>query len=510
MNDNVQFILFSLAIIILILITHFHMINNNNNNIDNNIDKTFLANFYKRLRENNNTVKENYNNDENEIFPLVKDDDDDDDDNNKKRLYNRDIYNAEDGTLILSAKGELRLYPNSDDIPTSCGFGKLHYNIKTKSWRCVCSAPDYFGGIYCDEPQNKLIVKNKCLKVGHINNLENTDVSTFNPILEGVCVECSTKDATPALSSPIPKCHCINKIDDDDDDPKNHDRCFSDPTNPNFNSEFNKYIEGYGCFCDYFNGFVEMTVGGDDLPNACLKIGKSPPPSSEQQQQHFHKSHLAYYTLKNLGKPIQIHEYRELEQPYSSLFGQSYSLLVNQPTRDVVHKNDWLNTCVKPRSDQKIRRLNYPKDDWPIVHKKHLVNHYERRNETFPISALRIATGRGFETKHWYETTDMRYMNNAVLGRPVMYGYNATDEKWNGHCTLNPLGPKYNEYYGLTTLYRPGSIVRMDTRGYKREDEKKQKNGSVITLPPNYETEMMDPKAKIYLPLLFNNYEVRK
>ena len=37
------------------------------------------------------------------------------------------------------------------------------------------------------------------------------DVSTFNPILEGVCVECSTKGATPALPSPIPKCHCIKK-----------------------------------------------------------------------------------------------------------------------------------------------------------------------------------------------------------------------------------------------------------------------------------------------------------
>ena len=399
----------------------------------------------------------------------------------------------------------MRLYPNADEIPPSCGFGKLHYNIRNKSWSCVCSAPDYFGGIYCDEPQRKLIVKNKCLKVGHVNNLENTDVSTFNPILEGVCVECSTKDATPDLSSPIPKCHCINKIEEEEEEeeptPKDR-RCYSDPTNSNFNSVFNKYIEGYGCFCDYFNGFVEIKVGDSSalLSNACLKIGKTP------EKERHHTAHLAYYTLKNFGKPIQVHEYRELEQPYSSLFGNNESLLVNQPTRDVVHKNDWLNTCVRPRSDQKIHRLNYPKEDWPIVHKKNLVNYYERRNETYPISAYRVATGRGFETKHWYETTNMRYMKNAVLSRPIMYGYNATDEKWNGRCTLNPLGPKYNEYYGLTMLYKPGSIIRMDTRGYERE---KKQNNSVITLPPNYETEMMDPKAKIYLPLLFNSYNVK-
>ena len=200
-----------------------------------------------------------------------------------------------------------------------------------------------------------------------------------------------------------------------------------------------------------------MKIGDDDselLPNACLKIGKIP---LKRREQYYHELHLAYYTLKNFGKPIQIHEYQELEQPYSSLFDNKSSLLVNQPTRDVVHKNDWLNTCIRPRSDKKICRLNYPKDDWPVVHKKHLVNSCERRKETYPISSFKLTTDRGFETKHWYETTNMRYINNAVLGHPIMYGYNTTDKKWNNKRTLNPLGPKFFFFF-YEWEYRTGTM----------------------------------------------------
>ena len=496
-KNDISFTLFSLAIIILILITHFHIIFISNNN--NDIDKKFLQKFHKRLKKN--IMKENNNNETNALFPLVKEDEDND---NKRRLYNRDIYNAENGTLLLSTKEEMRLYSNADEIPASCGFGRLHYNIKNKSWNCVRSAPEYFGGIFCDEPQEKLTVQNKCLKVGHVDDLENTDVSTFNPLLQGVCVECSTKDANPAISSSILKCYCINK-DEEEEDEEDRRPCFSDPTNPNFNSVFNKYVKGYGCSCDYLNGFVEARIGEFDelLSNACLKIGKI-----SEKKDYYHKSHLAYYTLLNFGKPIQIHEYQELEQPYKSLFGGGKaSLLVNQPTRDIVHKNDWLNTCVRPTSHQKLRRLKYPKADWLVVHKRHLVNHYKRRNETYPVSAFKVATGRGFETKHWYETTNNRYINNAVIGHPIMYGSNATDKIWNGRCTLNPLGPLHNKYYGLTMMYKPGSIVRLDTRGYN--SEKKQNNRHTVTIAPNYETEMMDPKTKIYIPLLFNSYEVK-
>ena len=418
-NNDISFTLFSLAIITLILITHFHIIFISNNN--NDIDKKFLQKFHKRLKKN--IMKEN--NETNTLFPLVKEEDEDND--NKRRLYNRDIYNAENGTLLLSTKEEMRLYPNADEIPTSCGFGRLHYNIKNKSWNCFCSAP-----------------------------------------------------ATPAISSSIPKCYSINKDEEEEDEEDRHP-CFSNPTNPNFNSVFNKYVEGYGCSCDYFNGFVEARIGEFDelLSNACLKIGKI-----SEKKDYYHKSHLAYYALLNFGKPIQIHEYQELEQPYKSLFsGGKASLLVNQPTRDIVHKNDWLNTCVRPTSHQKLRRLKYPKADWPVVHKRHLVNHYERRNETYSVSAFKVATGRGFETKHWYETTNNRYINNTVIGHPIMYGSNATDEIWNGRCTLNPLGPLHNEYYGLTMMYKPGSIVRLDTRGYN--SEKKRNNRHTVTIAPN-------------------------
>ena len=121
----------------------------------------------------------------------------------------------------------------------------------------------------------------------------------------------------------------------------------------------------------------------------------------------------------------------------------------------------------------KIQRLNYPQDEWPVVHKKRLINYYDTQKETYPISALKIATGRGFETKHWYEISNERYMQNSVWGHPIMFGYKASDDKWNDKCTLNPLGAKYKTYYGLTMLYKPGDIIKLDTRGYDREKIKK-------------------------------------
>ena len=219
----------------------------------------------------------------------------------------------------------------------------------------------------------------------------------------------------------------------------------------------------------------------------------------------FHKTHLAYYTLENSLLPKQVHEYEELEQPFKSLLFRNNiksSLLVDQPARDVVHEQDWLNRCVKPFSKQPIRRLNGGK--WPVVHKRQWVNHYENRVNTFPISAEKLAGGRGFEGKHWYESTNNRFIQNAVLGHPIVYGNsNAKKEKWRGKCTLNPLGPKYSKYYGLTIMYKPGHLVEMDTRGYENVKEP-----SLVLLPPNLENEMMDPKSKVYIALLFNSYEV--
>ena len=451
------------------------------------------------------------------LFPLVSDNNND---NNKRvrRLYTK-IYSAENGELLLKARGELRRYPNPEQIPSSCGFGKLLFNVKNESWACSCFAFDYFGGEFCDELSDKLTKENKCLKVGHVDNLENTDVSTFNPFLEGICVECATKNATPIVNATIPKCKVINDNDDDDDDdePKRRSHCFSDALNPNNNSIFNKYVPGYGCVCDYYNGFVEVRLNNyskmklsdnkdvdeetkeKEVSHACIKIG--------QRNSDFHKAHLAYHTFKNLGKPIQVHQYNALEAPFDSLFKSSSSILVDQPAIDVVHEYDWLNRCVKPNSSQKIRRLNYPTSDWPVVHKNHLVNSYERRKETFPISALKIATGRGFETKHWYETTNMRYISNSIWGHPIMYGYKSPDGKYDRKCILNPLGAKHGTYYGLTLLHKPGDVVRIDTRGY--EQEPKAKRRKIVTIPPDYMNELMDKNDYIYIPMLFNSYTVK-
>ena len=535
--DIIVIYYFFIGIVILSIFIYFHHvydIDNDDDNKYNDIDKHFLFQFQKNLKNlkfNNDDSDDDINKNTlaDQLFPLIHNKIDSINKNTKnaRRLYNRDIYDGKTGNLILSSKGEWRIYPKAQEIPHSCGFGKLHFYTSKNNitWTCICSAPQYFGGLYCDEPQKKLLVENKCAKVGYINDLDNTDISTFNPFLQGVCVQCSTRDATPDLSSPVPKCHNINKIkndddDDDDDDKKDKDICFSDPVNPNLNSIFNKYIDGYGCSCDYYNGFVEINIGGynnnnnNNNSNACLKIGKR----SRKIKDYYHKTHMAYYTLKNDLKPIQVHEYQELEQPYQSLFfgkkNNNKLLLVDQPARKTVHKQDWLNRHIKAKSTQKIRRINYPHSDWPVVHKYHFVNKYERRNETYPISAYKMAIGRGFETKHWYETTNQRYLSNSVWGHPVMYGSssissinidNYKGNKWEGLCTLNPLGPKYSQYYGLTMLYKPGSVVKLDTRGFHSE---KHYNRNVVTLPPNYRNEMMNPNDYTYISLRYHSYTV--
>ena len=511
-----------------------------------------MINYYYYMDVDTDTTKAMPENMEiaDTYFPRAEDNDKDVDDN-VRTLYNRDIYDSRTGNLLLSTQGEKRVYPNASEIPPSCGFGKLYfsYNDQRRKWKCACSAPEFFGGIYCDEPQKELTIKNKCRTVAHTDNMENTDVSTFNPILHGVCVECSVGNATPDLSSSVPRCRTINRIkedhdDDDDDDDDDNDTnnnnnnnnnnnsnnnnnnrntansqkkrdCFSDPTNPNLNSIYNVFVEGYGCSCDYYNGFVEATIesGGGERA-ACIKIGKRD--EKKNVQNYFHKTHLAYYTLKNNIKPIQVHEYQKVEEPYKSILENPAKVLVEQPAMDIVHKNDWLNRCVKADSRQKIRRLGYPKSDWPVVHKNKWINHYQRRRETFPISAYGLAIGRGFETKHWYETTNLRYMSNAVWGHPIVYGSDTMRScvrdkaKYNGNMfigltTLNPIGVKMHQYYGLTTLYRPGAIVRLDTRGYDADDKT-----SVLTLPPDLMNEMMDSRDYHYIPMLYNSYNVDK
>ena len=498
MDNNINFnkYICFLGIVLLFLISYFHLFivsnnnNNNNNNIHNIIRKRFLFKFKEKLEFfslNNNNNNNNNNNDDdddkiNKIFPPSTEDKSDE----NKRSLTRDIYDVSNGTLLLSAKGELRSYPNAEEIPPKCGFGKLYFNTDNESWSCACYEPDYFGGIYCDEPQKKLILKNNCMKVGNINNLKNTDVSTFNPFTHGVCVECATRNAVPNLSSPFPACHTINKIQEEEEEEIKEDKCFRDVVNPNFNSIFNQYIKGYGCVCDYYNGFVEVNVGerGDedsvDNSNGCLKIGKV------ETTNHYHKTHIAFHTLQNRGFPKQVHEYRELEQPYQSLLTMKKSvLLIDQPARDVVHKQDWLNRCVNNSAKQKIARLN-DGDKWNYVTISGLINYYKLRKYTYPISAYKLDVHKFFVPKKWYETTSGRYVNNAMLGHPIVFGQAMGKlKKWRRKCTLNPLGTREGKYFGLTMLYKPGAIVKLDTRG---ENE-------MIVIPPDYK-EMIQPNPR--------------
>ena len=424
--------------------------------------------------------------------------------NNKDiKVISSNIYDAYTGELLLTpTKGEPRIYPNSEEMPTNCGFGKLTYNRITKSWKCSCHAADYFGGEYCDEiNEDKLPY---CAKVGNINDLDNTDVSTFNPFLEGVCVECTTDDATPVINSDVPKCELITERKKKKKKKwKNH--CVYDAINPNASStEVNKYVPGYGCVCDYYNGFVEVKLKNpkypEDISHACIKLGK---------RKRLHKSHLAYHTFKNMGQPLQVHEYAALEPPFDNLFSAKKLLLVDQPSKDLVHEYDWLNRIISPDPPNLIRRLKYPRTDWPVVHKRHLINIYDRRSETYPVSALRVATEPGFETKHWYETTNMRYLNNSVFGRPIMYGdSSAGDKTYINKCIVNPLGAELGAYYGVTTLHSPTTHLRLDLRGYEQEEEEEESN-KVITIPPNYKEELMDIKKDVYVPALFNDYKVK-
>ena len=150
--------------------------------------------------------------------------------------------------------------------------------------------------------------------------------------------------------------------------------------------------------------------------------------------------------------------------------------------------------------------MNYPKDTWPVVNKCHLRNIYRRRKETFNKTTFDLSQHRGFETKHWYELTNKRWLSNAIWGTPIVFAYNAIQKIWNQKSTLNPLGVKHKWYYGITIKTKKGDIVRLDTRGYKQE----KKYVNVFTRPPHHVNEMMDPKYIYYLAALYTNYDIEK
>ena len=431
------------------------------------------------------------------------------------------IFDQFTGSLLLEARGEGRLYPNAEQIPQTCGFGKLVYNSRERSWKCVCHASLYFNGNHCDEPQPTLTQTNKCSAVAESTNLNNRDISTFNPFLEGVCVECSVANAVPILTALEPLCEEINKKEEEMITTQQYrdNPCFYDALNPQAhnNSPFNRFVEGYGCVCDYQNGFIEVQFEGYSrntgiVSDACIKFGQT---NDDDDDDGFHRADIAYYSFQNSRNPIQVHSYTELESPFSDIYKGTKEVLVKQPALEIVHSEDWLNRNIKATKTERIRRLNYPHDDWPIVDKIRLVNSYQRRLETSPVDAFTLAMGRGFEKKHWYETTNNRWLSNSVWGHPIAYTYLGGGESpWNGKVTLNPIGVELGCYYGITIKTKPGEIVRLDTRGYEQEKEegesgrkkKEMKKNVVITLPPSYKHEMLDPKSITYVPLLYTHY----
>ena len=416
--------------------------------------------------------------------------------------------------------------PNSHLIPYSaangglgyCGFGKLLYNADELEWSCHCFAPEYLGGEMCDEPQPKMIRDNKCMKIGQNTNLVNTNISSFNPFIDGVCVKCVSPESQVPIVNEGPVCeeihhsNIINNFDENHHQLRNEiiaewkkNPCKFDALNPHlYNSPNNFFDPQYGCVCDYHNGFVEAIIEGHPLAehqisHVCIKIGRDNPTNS-------HRTDVAYYTFQNNLKPLQVHSFTNLEYPFNIIFRNTKELLVKQVAATLSNTFDWLNRHIKPTSLQTIRRIDYPSHKWPVVNKKSLVNYYAMRLETFPISAFRLATGRGFETKHWYETTRDRYIANAVIGHPIVYTYHK-DTPWTGKVTLNPLGAKYMKYYGATLLTKPGEVVRLDVRGYESKDDASE-NRVVITIPPDYQTEMMDKSNIVYIGTLYISYTV--
>ena len=129
----------------------------------------------------------------------------------------RTIFNP----IERNNKGE-RFYilPNSEMMPRKkgkkigyCGYGFLIYDRKTMEWSCFCKAPDLFAGKTCDEMQKQRFIDvYKCVKVVDEDDFSNTDVSTFDPLYNGVCLECALPDTQKPILNGLrgPECVSIN------------------------------------------------------------------------------------------------------------------------------------------------------------------------------------------------------------------------------------------------------------------------------------------------------------
>lgn len=125
------------------------------------------------------------------------------------------VFDENSHARLLDPKdGQRYMLPNSRLIPRKrgkkigyCGFGHLLYNQTTKQWSCRCMRPEFFGGKTCDSIQERLIKEYNCTEVASKDDPSNKDISTFNPLIEGICSKCASPDAqTPVMDADIPRC----------------------------------------------------------------------------------------------------------------------------------------------------------------------------------------------------------------------------------------------------------------------------------------------------------------
>ena len=407
----------------------------------------------------------------------------------------------------------------------SVSLGRLTLNSTTGEFRCSCTTYNLFTGPHCDHPSDKLVRENNCKRVGWTKNPLVTNLSLFDPIEEGICVECSVPGAVPVIDSVIkigpsclkPAAKSLKKNKKNNNKIKKKKNpirptsslpplCIFDILTGRYTSPINKYVSGYGCSCDYHNGYVEGYIFGLEeeaagiserdkiiIGNICIKVAKNAGKSE------YHRADILYYTLINDGKPLQTHTYtyKQLEPPFASLLSKYNNnnknnnkttvLLIDQPLSNFnVHSHDWLNRNLRKHTQLYRRHKN---DTWPVVNTNGLINHYSRSPVTVPISTFKLKVGKGYEEKHWYELTNSRYLTNAVWGHPIIYG---SKNEWANVFTLNSLGVEKGYYVGLTLLTRPEDhlkTVRIDTRTVSENQFPK-------VILPHYYRDMTSKKKK--------------
>ena len=407
------------------------------------------------------------------------------------------IYDENGLVVVVPANISSHLgYRIHYDIPVCPStLGKLIL-VDTHRLKCECITNNLFDGPHCDHPTEKLTRQNGCRKVGWKRQpLAVQDITLFNPATDGVCIEC----ASPATSVPLlgggePMCQTLHPKKQQQQ--QQREKCHYDAIT-GYGSDQNYFLAGYGCVCDYQNGFVEAYVPGylplDVISNACIKIGNDDDAP--------HRTDIAFHTLINGGKPLQTHVYRRLMPAFNFLLKEEEELLINQPAVALAHSHDWLNRNI-PHKTTHIRRLREG-DTWPVVHKSHLINKYKRVTETHPIDVVELMIGSGYETKHWYELTNQRYVSNAIWGHPIIFG---TGKAFKNLATLNPLGLIERQYWGITML-TDGTMIRLDTRGGG-------KGKWPVVIPPRYDSDMLSEsdismyKDAPYLFFLYDTYHV--